>query len=98
TGVPSRARQTWGPRAASRAETELPSVVAMTCSPTTRGCAYTSPSRAGDSQILWTCPIGVWSSATPVRAASWWYVVHPVVGLTVADFDAVVDVVCAVPP
>src|SRR5438874_8582978 len=70
----------------------------MMCSSTTSGWAYTSPSRAGDCQILCTWPIGVWSSATPVRPASWWYVVHSVAGATVADLGAVVDVVDAVPP
>src|SRR4051794_13234179 len=32
-----------------------------------------SPSSVAESQSLRGWPIGVWLSATPVRAASWWY-------------------------
>src|SRR3954462_1844581 len=77
TGAPSWARHACAPFPASKAYTELASVAAITWPPTTSGWAYTSPSSFGVSQTLWTCPMGAWSSATPVRAASWPYVVQP---------------------
>jgi hypothetical protein len=39
---------------------------------------------------LWTWPIGAWSLETPLRAASWWYVVHSPGGDAVVEADVVV--------
>src|SRR3954447_21601401 len=84
TGAPSWARHACAPVPASKAYTELASVAAITWPPTTRGWPYTSPSSFGVSQTLWTCPMGAWSAATPVRAASWWYVVQAPEGAVAA--------------